>query len=81
MYLFEELRDRDIAVEQFQVCQVEPSALELRLLAHGSTVRAEEFLRRRIGDSMPGMDVAVRSVPQIERSPSGKMPLIINEVV
>jgi phenylacetate-CoA ligase len=80
MYVFEEMRDRGLPVEQFQVRQVEPSRLEISLLTREDIDGRAHFLRERVADEMPGMSVDVRSVEEIRRAPSGKMPLIINEL-
>jgi hypothetical protein len=80
MYMFEELRDKGMAVAQFQVRQVAPGRLEIDLVAPSSLPRITGFLERRITEAMPGVEVGFRSVSGVQRAPSGKMPLIINEI-
>jgi len=79
MYLFEDLRGKGMGVEQFQVTQTGPRTLEV-LLTSPTPLGAEAVngVAGEITRRLPGMEVAARAVPAIERLASGKMHVIRN---
>lgn len=79
MYLFEEMRQRGLGVDQFQVVQTTSSAIRVDVVAPGEP-RPEQadHLRVRLGESLPGMRLEVRRVPAIARERSGKLRVIVN---
>ena len=80
LYLFEDLAQRGVAVEQFQVIQRRDLSITIRLKASGpdasalSTTVLSEARRR-----LPAMEISVDAVRSIERLPSGKSALIVRE--
>jgi phenylacetate-CoA ligase len=80
MYFIEDLRHHGFDVRGFQLIQRTIDSVELKLIlpdSYGSDVDAD--IARRLRDRLPGMDVVVTRVAAIERSPSGKMRLIVND--
>ena len=78
MYLFEDLRREGGEVQQFQVTQDGPQALDVAVVLPG---RLEPALAARIrallAARLPEMtDVAVRQVSDIPRTDSGKLQVI-----
>lgn len=80
MYLFEEMRDKGLGVEKFQVRQSARDRIEIHLVTDGELEARTEFLTRRTADTMPGVGLSVERASEIPRLPSGKMALIINEI-
>lgn len=80
MYFFEELRADGLPIQQFQVVQTSASRLAIRVVVAGAM---DDALGHRITDGLqariPGIEVDVRQVAEIQRAASGKMRVIINE--
>ena len=81
LYFFEELRDRGNGVEQFQVTQAGARILRFDVVVSAaSEAKVRVAIMQWVARVLPGMDVVVRAVPAIQRAPSGKMRLIVNDV-
>lgn len=79
MYLFEDLRDRGAKIGKFRVTQRSEADLDVEVVApSGLEPEHASFVEDRLERDMPGMRVTVRSVPAIERAPSGKTRVIRN---
>ena len=82
LYIFEELRTAGFPLDQFQVVQTSWQRIRVDVVTAnpvGDELRAR--LRARVEEHLPGIDLEVRQVPAVARASSGKMRLIINEVV
>jgi phenylacetate-CoA ligase len=80
LYFFEDLRERNEGVDQFQVIQSGPRALRFDLVvAPFREVAVRAAIVAWVDRVLPGMTATVRLVPSIHRTPSGKMRLIVNE--
>jgi hypothetical protein len=82
LYVLEEARERGGAVRQAQFVQVDPAALELRVvLVPGGGGEAAAWMAKEIEARTRGrLRVTVRQVPAIEREASGKIRLIRSEM-
>ena len=72
----------NLAVEGWQLVQTDPSRLEVRVLARdglsaGDRAHIERVLRAHLG---PGVEVCIRRVEVLERTPAGKLKPIWSEV-
>jgi phenylacetate-CoA ligase len=80
-YLMSSIHQELFPFRRYQVVQREPDLLEVRLVAR---TEVPDAVRRRIGeyvrDRLDGMRVEVVRVESIERSPSGKLRLVRNDV-
>jgi phenylacetate-CoA ligase len=81
MYLFEDLRDSGSKFDRFRVVQLTP----LRLLVEVQVAKTDSddlagVVRRRVESQLPGMDVRVRIVEELDLPPSGKLRIIENRV-
>ena len=80
MYYFEELRSQGEKIDGFQVVQRAPDHLLVRLVVPGETKEElDASIARELGRRLGDLEVSTVRVPVIERAPSGKMRLIINE--
>lgn len=79
MYAFEDLRRAGLPVQAFQVTQEGPAALDVAVVTKGDlTAEREGAIRRALNGRLRGMDLRVRRVERIDRTPSGKMQVIRN---
>lgn len=79
MYVFEDLRDRGLEVGRFQVRQLEPGQVEVRVVPgpSGRPDRLVEAIERSFAERLGGMRSRVSFVDSIARAPSGKHRLIV----
>ena len=79
MYIFEEVKQRALGVDQFQVIQHDFDRFTIRVRAgQGYGEETEAFVRRRIQEGYGAYaNVEFQRVPSIERERSGKLRLII----
>ena len=80
MYLFEEMRDRGLQFERFQIRQVAEDRLEVLVVAERMDPQLEEIVRKRIQDQIPGIQLHITQVPDIPRTHSGKTRVVVNEI-
>jgi phenylacetate-CoA ligase len=79
MYLFEDLRQAGLGVDQFQVVQTAIDTLQVFVVTPGPLRHeATDFIVARIRDRMHGVQVSVERVPELRRAASGKMRVIVN---
>jgi len=82
MYLFEELRERDLGLDQFRVTQTDATTLAVDVVSQTEVgPRQVTYIRKRILEGISGMDVTVRRVAAIPRTPSGKTRVIVNRLL
>lgn len=80
MYMFEELRDRGVGVEQFQIEQTSSESLVVRVVSASPLDPARSnAIQRLLQDRLPSVQASVERVPSIARSSSGKLRLIIGQ--
>ena len=80
MYLFEELRQRGLGVDQFQIVQTDVAHVRADVVTASDPDPALlAHVADRIAEHLPGMQLTVRRVAEIRRAPSGKMRVVINE--
>jgi len=81
MYVFEDLRDNGVPVQQFQIVQRRINALEALVVTGASDPQqVVAAVVDELQTRMPGVVVEGRHVRGIERAPSGKLRLIRNEL-
>jgi phenylacetate-coenzyme A ligase PaaK-like adenylate-forming protein len=77
MYVFEDLRREGGAVRQFQITQRTPSLLDVAVVAEADDGgKLEQRIRTLLQHRLPGMQVSISRVAEIQRSHSGKMQVI-----
>jgi len=79
MYIFEEVKRRNLGVAAFQVIQQDCDVLRIKIRAEPGYGKATEDLIRKRVQSSYGKDtrVAFELVDEIRREPSGKMRLVV----
>ena len=81
MYVFEDLRDRGVPVQQFQVVQRRADTLEVLVVTQAEDPqRVVAAVVHELQARIPGIFVEGRCVEAIERAPSGKLRLIRNDL-
>ena len=81
MYVFEELRDRGLGVDQFQVEQTAVDEVVIRVVSAEPEVQQRlDVIETLVGRRLTGMQVRVQRVASIARSRSGKLRLIVNDL-
>ena len=81
MYLFEDLRDGGLKFERFRVVQDSPRTLLIEVQA--ALVDCEELaavVQAKLGSQLPGMDVRVEVVQELQLPASGKLRIVENRV-
>jgi len=81
MYLFEDLRDGGLKFERFRVVQESPRGLRIEVQA--ASVASEELaavVQTKLGSQLPGMDVCVEVVEELQLPASGKLRIVENRV-
>jgi hypothetical protein len=82
MYLFEELRQHGHAVDQFQVFQMDRRSIRADVVTRTNIDAAiTKQLSERLAKHLPGVSLTVRRVERIQRGRSGKMRVIVNEML
>lgn len=82
MYLFEELRQHGYAVDQFQVFQTDGRSIRADVVTRTNIDAAiTRHLSERLAKHLPGVSLTVRRVERIQRARSGKMRVIVNEML
>lgn len=76
MYAFEDLRSRGVPVGQFQVIQIAPDELKVRVTSEATGPSFSRAIIETLERRLPGMGIHVECVAQIPRSDSGKMQVI-----
>jgi len=78
MYIFEEIKKKDLGVKQFQVIQKSESSLLIKIIpSNNYSERTAVLIRKRIIESMgESIKVKFEMVDKIPREKSGKMRLI-----
>ena len=82
MYVFEDLRDQGLDIDQFQVQQVESDRLRILVRSPRSLdSEAVGRIRNLLRDRLSGFDVDVTETDEIPRAASGKMRVIENRLL
>lgn len=81
MYIFEDLKDADTGIRQFQVSQRSAAELDVALVIPELSAEIRERVHRLFAARLPGMAVTFRRVESIPRATSGKLRLIQNDWV
>lgn len=80
LYLFEDLRDDGIPVDQFQVTQVDQRRLDVAVVSgEGLSEGDLHRIRRGMKFRLEKMEVRIREVGRIDRAASGKLRVVRNE--
>lgn len=79
MYLFEDLNQRGLPVEQFQVVQTGPAAVHLRLRRADIGAEALGAIVAEAKKRLPSVAISVEVVESIPLRASGKTAIILNE--
>jgi phenylacetate-CoA ligase len=80
LYIFEDLRRAKAPIRQFQIVQSGPHEIEVIIVPDvGFESSTAETIKRQIGSKLQQMQVTIRKVSFIERTPSGKMQVIRND--
>ncbi|MDA8166004.1 MAG: hypothetical protein M0017_13350 [Desulfobacteraceae bacterium] len=78
MYIFEELKRRDLGIGKFQVIQQEPARFLVKVVPErGYSPLTEEVIGSRMREHLGPVAVAIERVAEIPREKSGKMRLIV----
>ncbi len=77
MYIFEDLRDQGLHVDQFKVIQRSTNSLEVQLRGDPEAFSYQrDRVQAEISRRLPGFQVAVLRKDTLERAPSGKIRVI-----
>ena len=80
MYLFEELRERGLPFDTFQVIQSAPARLEVLLVTPSVDPELAAIVTSRFREAMGAVEVDVRAVDTIPRIASGKTRVVVNHL-
>ena len=79
MYLFEDLRDEGLKFERFRVVQDSPRSLLIEVqAASGGSDELAAVVKAKLGSQLPGMDLRVEVVRELDLPASGKLRIVEN---
>jgi phenylacetate-CoA ligase len=78
MYLFEDMKVRGLGVEKFQVIQLDPEQLEIRIVVADRDQGVEAAIVRELASRLPDMRAQATRVASIPPQPSGKSLVVEN---
>ena len=77
VYLFEDLAKKGCSIKQFQVVQYSDRSIDVCIVPGENDTGLLELVQTEVESRLPGVSVQCRVVPNVQRRPSGKTPLIV----